>query len=257
MKYYLELKDITHSYHSINGETNVLNNISFGVNEGEFIAIVGPSGCGKSTLLSIIAGLIQPDYGTIIFDTKGKKFNGPNIGYMFQKDNLFEWKNIYKNIILGLEINHICTDENLEYVNKMIKDYGLYNFIDKKPSELSGGMRQRAALIRTLALKPDVLLLDEPFSALDYQNRIIVSSDICSIIRKTKKTMIMVTHDLAEAISIADRIFVLSARPSYIKMAVKIDIKKENDMISVRNCPEFQDYFNLIWEEIKNEGCSG
>ena len=212
----LTLQNISYSYHSLQGETLALSNISFQVSEGEFIAIVGPSGCGKSTLLSIIARLIEPEKGTILIQNPDGSIHYPHIGYMLQRDYLFEWRTVYDNVILGLELNKKKTKENLDYVNTLLREYGLYEFKDKKPSELSGGMKQRAALIRTLALKPQILLLDEPFSALDYQTRLQVSGDIGNIIHKSKITAILVTHDLSEAISLADRVLILSHRPATI-----------------------------------------
>lgn len=202
----LELKNIGYSYHSLHGETTALKNISFGVGEGEFVAVVGPSGCGKSTLLSIIAGLLEPETGTIAVNNPDGSLHYPKVGYMLQHDHLFEWRTVYKNVTLGLEINHMMTPERLDYVDQLLFDYGLEKFRDKRPDELSGGMKQRAALIRTLALGPQLLLLDEPFSALDYQTRLMVSADICSLIRKTGKTVILITHDLSEAISLGDRV---------------------------------------------------
>lgn len=249
-KYFLEFKNISYSYHSLQGETRALENISFGIKEGEFIAIVGPSGCGKSTLLSIIARLIQPEFGTIIVNQSSGELHYPKIGYMLQHDHLFEWRTVYKNIILGLEINHAQTKEKLSYVEKLLHDYELEQFKDKRPSELSGGMKQRAALIRTLALEPQLLLLDEPFSALDYQTRLMVSSDICRLIRQTGKTVIMITHDLAEAISLADRIIVLSSRPATVKKEILIHLTKLDDSpLAARTAPEFQNYFNQLWTE--------
>jgi len=254
MQNILELKNIGYSYHSLHGETQALSNISFGVNEGEFIAIVGPSGCGKSTLLSIIAGLLSPEQGTIVVNNPDGSLNYPRIGYMLQRDHLFEWRSIYKNVTLGLEINHMLTPEHLETVNRLLVDYGLDKFRDKKPSELSGGMKQRAALIRTLALDPQLLLLDEPFSALDYQTRLFVSADICRLIRAAGKTMIIITHDLAEAISLSDRVIVLSGRPASVKSTVPIRLTlKDNSPLAARNAPEFQQYFNSLWEDLNNE----
>ena len=183
----LALKNISYSYHSLLGETPALQQISFHIDQGEFVAIVGPSGCGKSTLLSIVAGLLSPEEGTISFQNPDGSLHYPQIGYMLQKDYLFEWRTVYENAILGLEIRKQLTKENTDNVLQLMKDYDLYKFKDKKPNELSGGMRQRAALIRTLALNPQLLLLDEPFSALDYQTRLMVSSDICRIIRKTSE----------------------------------------------------------------------
>ncbi len=252
--YLLELKNINYSYHSLHGETKALQNISFGVKEGEFVAIVGPSGCGKSTLLSIISGLLKPKSGTIVVNHSDGSLGYPRIGYMLQHDHLFEWRTIYQNVILGLEIQKKKTAEHLEYIDQLLKDYGLYEFRHKRPSELSGGMKQRAALIRTMALKPEVLLLDEPFSALDYQTRLLVSADICSLIRQTKKTVIIITHDLSEAISLADRIIVLSKRPALVKKEIPINLTlKEGDPLGARNAPEFGNYFKLLWEEMTYE----
>lgn len=250
----LTLKDISYSYHSLDGEIPALQNISFDVISGEFLAIVGPSGCGKSTLLSIIAELLEPENGTITFQNPDGSLHYPKIGYMLQHDHLFEWRSVYKNVILGLEIKKELTKENIEYVNKLLTDYGLYQFKDKKPSELSGGMRQRAALIRTLALNPEILLLDEPFSALDYQTRLSVSADICHIIRSTKKTAILITHDLSEAVSLADRVLVLTHRPAIVKKEIPIHLTKTDEStLSSRKAPEFSHYFNLLWEELSDE----
>lgn len=252
--YLLELKNICYSYHTLHGETKALDHISFGVKEGEFLAIVGPSGCGKSTLLSIIAGLLKPEEGTIIVNKSDGTFSYPKIGYMLQKDHLLDWRSVYQNMLLGLEIRKDLTPENLKYVDELLEEYGLGAFRDKRPSELSGGMKQRAALIRTLALKPELLLLDEAFSALDYQTRLIVSADICNIIRNTGKTMIMITHDLSEAVRLADRIIVLSSRPATVKSEVPIHLTiKEPSPLAAMNAPEFNDYFNLIWKELNDE----
>lgn len=247
----LELKNVSYAYHSMSGETYALSNISFQVQTGEFIAIVGPSGCGKSTLLSMISGLIEQDSGTVLLHGKDIRNAHTDIGYMLQKDHLFEWRSIYRNVLLGLEIQNKVTNSSKKLVDKMLKDYGLAKFKNAKPSELSGGMRQRAALIRTLALEPDLLLLDEPFSALDYQNRLAVCDDIASIIRKEHKTAILVTHDLSEAISVADRVIVLTARPARVKAVVPITFSiADRTPMKCRNAPEFKDYFNRIWKEL-------
>lgn len=250
----LELKNIGYSYHNLHGETKALEDISFGVGEGEFLAIVGPSGCGKSTLLSIIAGLLPPERGTILVNNPDGTIRYPGIGYMLQRDHLFEWRTVYRNVTLGLEIQKKMTPERLETIERLLREYGLEKFRDKRPSELSGGMKQRAALIRTLALDPQLLLLDEPFSALDYQTRLTVSADICRLIRETGKTMIIITHDLSEAISLADRIIVLSGRPARVKreIAVKLTLK-DDSLLAARNAPEFQDYFNRLWEDLTHE----
>lgn len=245
----IELQDIHYSYHSLCGEIKALQNISFRVQEGEFIGIVGPSGCGKSTLLSIIAGLIEPEAGRILTATGGS--DTLRIGYMLQHDHLFEWRSVYKNVILGLELNQQLTHTKLAHVDQLLKDYGLWDFKDKKPSELSGGMKQRAALIRTLALDPDLLLLDEPFSALDYQTRLMVADDISKLIRASGKTMIIVTHDISEAISICDRVIVLTKRPARIKCDIPVKLTRGDDsLLAARKAPEFQSYFNRIWEDM-------
>ena len=250
----LELKNISYSYHSLNGETRALKDISFGVREGEFIAIVGPSGCGKSTLLSIIAGLLPPESGTILFNNPNGSLQYPKVGYMLQRDHLFEWRTVYRNVTLGLELHHMLTPDRLQKVDRLLTEYGLDKFRDKRPSELSGGMKQRAALIRTLALEPQLLLLDEPFSALDYQTRLMVSADICRLIRAAGKTLIIITHDLSEAISLADRIIVLSGRPATVKKEVSVKLTLQEDTpLAARNAPEFQQYFNRLWEDMTHE----
>lgn len=250
----LQLKNISYSYHSLQVETPALYQVSFHIDAGEFVAIVGPSGCGKSTLLSIIAGLLSPEEGTIVFHNPDGSLSYPKIGYMLQKDHLLEWRSVYQNAILGLEINKKLTEENISRVLTLMKDYDLYKFKDKKPSELSGGMKQRAALIRTLALNPQLLLLDEPFSALDYQTRLMVSADICNIIRKSGKTALLITHDLSEAISLADRVIIMSKRPATVKCEVPIRLTLPDDSpLAARNAPEFQYYFNLLWEALTDE----
>lgn len=252
--YLLELKNISYSYHTLHGETKALEQISFGVKKGEFLAIVGPSGCGKSTLLSLIAGMLDLEDGTILVNNPNGLLKYPKIGYMLQKDHLLDWRSVYQNVLLGLEIQNQLTDENISYVNQLIKEYGLENFRNKRPNELSGGMKQRAALIRTLALNPDLLLLDEAFSALDYQTRLIVSSDICNLIRKTGKTVIMITHDLSEAIRLSDRIIVLSSRPGKVKCEIPIKLTiNDSSPLATMNAPEFSNYFNILWKEINND----
>ena len=225
----LELKNIHYAYHNPDGETPAINGISFILNKGEFVAIVGPSGCGKSTLLSIIAGLLTPEKGFIKINGKYLHESTTNVGYMLQHDELFEWRTIYNNVILGLEIQHMLTARTREKAHNLLDIYGLKQFENARPSELSGGMRQRAALIRTMALKPDILLLDEPFSALDYQTRLEVCDDISSIIRTRGKTAILVTHDLSEAISVADRILILGSRPGHVTGIMKIQFNQPYD----------------------------
>ena len=246
----LTCRDICFSYHNLNGETKALSNLSFQINKGEFVAIVGPSGCGKSTLLSIIAGLIKPESGEIILDQSERI----RIGYMLQQDHLLEWRTIWKNILLGPEVTGTLTKEKEALASRLLSEYGLEKFKDKRPAELSGGMKQRAALIRTMVMEPGLLLLDEPFSALDYQTRLMVSGDIGSIIRKSGITALLITHDLSEAISLADRILVLKGRPASIKNDIPVKLTlSEHTPLSARNAPEFKDLFTLLWKEISNE----
>lgn len=247
----LEVRDICLSYHSISGETAALSHISFDLMPGEFLAVVGPSGCGKSTLLNLICGLLKAEKGVILLEGVPVTAGNSHIGYMLQKDHLLEWRTVYKNVLLGLEIRKELTPERLTAVNEMLITYGLDKFKYARPSQLSGGMRQRAALIRTLALKPELLLLDEPFSALDYQTRLNVSDDIGKILRKEKKTAILVTHDISEAISMADRIIILSPRPASVQKIIPIELDIENRTpLTARNAPAFKNYFNLIWKEL-------
>ena len=251
----LDIKDLSHSYHNADGETPALKNLSFSMETGEFVSIVGPSGCGKSTLLSIITGLLSPESGSVRFNGKPIKESTTNIGYMLQRDHLLEWRTIYKNIILGLEIQHLLTEETKTKAYRLLRQYGLLEFANAKPSELSGGMRQRVALIRTLILEPDLLLLDEPFSALDYQTRLTVGDEIGQIIRKEGRTAILVTHDLSEAVSLGDRVIVLTDRPAGIKRIVPLSFDLADDTpLNRRNAPEFKIYFNLIWKELDAYG---
>lgn len=247
----LKTSDISLNYHSVKGETQALNNVNFQVNEGEFISILGPSGCGKSTLLNIMNGLLEPSSGYVLYKGENIKKNLDKIGYMFQKDHLFEWNTVWENVILGLKIKKQLNDESKERVNELLDTYGLLRFKNHYPSELSGGMRQRVALIRTLALKPEILFLDEPFSALDYQSRLLVCDDVYNIIKTEKKTAIMVTHDIAEAISISQKVIVLTKRPSNVKVEISIDFEN-NDLtpFQKRRSPQFSGYFNRLWKEL-------
>lgn len=248
---FLSFIDVSYAYHNLKGETQAIQNLSFHINEGEFVAIVGPSGCGKSTILSLISGIFEPEEGEIVFAKDGKR---PMIGYMLQRDHLFPWRTIWSNCVLGLEIQEQKTKEKLALAEYLLKEYNLWEVRNKKPDELSGGMRQRAALIRTLVLKPDLFLLDEPFSALDFQTRIEVSDDISSIIRESGKTVILITHDLQEAISLSDRVIVLSSRPAHVIRDIPIRLSSEGKgVLAARSAPEFNDYFNLIWEDLKEK----
>lgn len=247
----LQVRNIEEKYQAENGEVTALKNIRFSVEQGEFISIVGPSGCGKSTLLSIIAGMLKPTAGEI--RVKGEKVTGfsPHIGYMLQKDNLLEWRSIYSNVMFGLEIRKAVTPENEDRAAKLLKTYGLYEFKDKYPSQLSGGMRQRVALIRTLAINPDILLLDEAFSALDYQTRLAVTDDVYRILKQEGVTTIMVTHDIPESISMGDRVIILTARPAEVRDILEINFDNPHRTpLSCRNSPKFSYYFDHIWKEL-------
>lgn len=247
----LEFQDVSLSYHTLQGETPALSHISFQVPKGNFIAIVGPSGCGKSTILNLICGLLHPEEGEIFMHGTSLSEKPDNIGYMLQKDHLFEWRTIYSNVQLGLETQKRVTPEKLAYIDQLMETYGLTAFRDSRPSQLSGGMRQRAALIRTLALEPELLLLDEPFSALDYQTRLSVSDDIGKIIKKENKTAILVTHDISEAISMADTVIVLTKRPATVQCVIPIDLEiPDRTPLTSRNAPFFKTYFNQIWKEL-------
>lgn len=247
----LNVQEIQQKYQADNGEITAIYNISFRASKGEFISIVGPSGCGKSTLLSIISGLLKPSKGEVLVN--GVPINGisSQIGYMLQKDNLLDWRTIYNNVMLGLEIRKIKTPENIKRAESLLKTYGLYDFRDKYPSQLSGGMRQRVALIRTLAINPDILLLDEAFSALDYQTRLEVSDDVYRILKQESVTTIMVTHDIPESISLGDRVLILTQRPAEIKEDLKIEFQMANRTpLACRRDPKFREYFDHIWKEL-------
>ena len=241
MKNILRFDNVTHIYHTARGEVIAAKNLTFSVDEGEFVAIIGPSGCGKTTLLSLAAGLLKPSAGMI--ERQG------SYGYMLQKDELFSWRTIEKNIFLPLEIRKQNTPENRERAIGLAKKYGLEDFLKSYPSQLSGGMRQRAALIRTLATDPDVLLLDEPFSALDYQTRLNVCEDVANIIRGEGKTALLITHDISEAISLADRVLVLTARPARVSHAHTLDFG-DIPPLKRREQSNFSGWFEQLWREL-------
>ncbi len=240
----IELKEINKKYYNKKGELTAIEDISFSVFEGEYVAIVGPSGCGKSTLLNIIGNIDKKSGGEIILNKDTK------IGYMLQEDSLFPWLTILDNCLIGLKVRGEVSDDKIDYVKKLLNIYGLKDFMNSYPTSLSGGMRQRVALIRTLAMKPDILLLDEPFSALDYQTRLAVSDDVYKIIKNTGKTVIMITHDIAEAISMADRVIVLTERPAKVKQIYNIEMEGKSTPINNRKCREFSEYYDMIWKEI-------
>ena len=243
----LQIQNLSLSYHQKTGETRALRDIHLTVEKGQFISILGPSGCGKSTLLSAIAGLDQPHEGTVTLNSPSKA-----IGYMFQHDLLLEWRSVYQNACLGLEVRGALNDHAKAYVKVLLGAYGLGGFLNHKPSQLSGGMRQRVALVRTLALKPDLLLLDEPYSALDYQTRLTVADEIWRILRSSGKTALLVTHDISEAISLGDRVIILSRRPGHIIKDIPIDFGDERTPLTCRSQPIFQEYFQTIWEVMQH-----
>ena len=221
------------------------------VDTKEFISIVGQSGCGKTTLLSIIAGILKPSTGAITLNGKPISETQNKIGYMFQRDNLFEWLSIWKNVTLGLSFKKRNTEENREYAKSLLEKYGLKDFISHYPQQLSGGMRQRVALIRTLSLRPKLLLLDEPFSALDYQTRLAVQDDVCNIIKTEQKSAILVTHDISEAIAMSTKVIVLTSRPGTVKSIINLDFDEKLTPFERRKQSSFNVYFNKIWEELQ------
>ena len=251
MNTFLSVDNIQMIYQTPTEETLAVQDVSFGVDKGQFVSLVGPSGCGKSTLLGCIAGLQKQQKGSITLQGQDIANQQHRIGYMLQRDNLLPWRSVWRNVTIGLEIQKKLTEENINYVNSLLEKYGLWQFKDSFPNRLSGGMRQRVALIRTLALKPQLLLLDEAFSALDYQTRVNVSCDVWEILRKENKTMVMVTHDIPEAVAMSDRVIVLSKRPAVITKTVEIDFGPNRpNPIEVRGHPLFQQYFNTIWKEL-------
>ena len=242
----LEIKNLKKSYNTKEGEIDAIKEFNIEINSGEIISLVGPSGCGKSTILSIISELDEN------FEGKIYKKENLKIAYMLQSDALFPWLTIYENAILGLKIQNRLTKENLEYVNYLLNFYNLEEFKKRYPKSLSGGMKQRVALIRTLALKPDLLLLDEPFCALDQQSRLLISDDVYKIIKKEKKTVILVTHNIEEAILFSDKVIVLSKRPSFVKNIVDIDIENNESIYERRKDKNFHKYFDMIWKDLDN-----
>lgn len=237
------------AYQELAAETLAIQDLSFTVCEGEFVAVVGPSGCGKTSMLSLLSGLMEPSAGVV-------RLHGgrDTIGYMLQRDHLFDWRTVESNVLLGLEVKHLLTEETRAHAMALLKTYGLWDFRRHYPSQLSGGMRQKVALIRTLAFDPSLLLLDEPFSALDYQTRLRVADEVYSIIRREHKTAILVTHDIAEAVSLADRVIVFTGRPARVGNIHPIKLSAEDVPFARRNAPEFKDYFNRIWGELESYG---
>ena len=251
----IRCEGLSYTYLTRAGETIALKDLNLTIDDGEFCSIVGPSGCGKSTLLAIVSGLLRPTEGQILLD--GARIRGTNerVGILLQKDHLFEWRTVLQNAELGLEIRGRSTAEARRRVHKLLEAYGLGGFESSYPYQLSGGMRQRVALIRTLATNPDILLLDEPFSALDYQTKLILERDMYRIIRDNKKTALLVTHDIEEAVSISDQVIVLSGRPAQVKSVYQIalTLAAERTPMNSRDAPEFRTYCKSIWEDLDIE----
>lgn len=251
---FLRVQNIQVIYQSPKEETLAVKDVSFSVKKGEFVSIVGPSGCGKSTILSCMAALNRQQNGFITLDGKDIFESRDKIGYMLQSDNLMPWRSIWRNVTIGLEVRKSMDSQSIEYAQQLLKKYDLWQFRNSFPSQLSGGMRQRVALIRTLALKPEVLLLDEAFSALDYQTRVSVSCDVYEILRRENKTMVMVTHDIPEAVSMSDKVVVLSKRPAVVQKEVTVNLGNRTDNpVKRRTHTQFQSYFNSIWGELMTD----
>ncbi len=253
MEKFLEFQDVTYFYQTKESEIHALNKMSFNVEEFQFASLVGPSGCGKTTILSLTAGLLQASEGKILLQNKAIAKNDSRIGYMFQRDHLFEWRSIWQNITLGLELQKMNKDpKKLALAEQLLKKYDLYSFKNKKPHQLSGGMRQRVALIRTLVLEPALLLLDEPFSALDFQTRLKVCDDVYDIIKSEKKTALLVTHDISEAISMSDRIIILTQRPATVKTMLDLNLEGASPL-EKREDKDFGKHFEMIWRNLSTD----
>ena len=248
------IRDVTLHYFTPERETLALSSVSLEVERGEFIAVVGSSGCGKSTLLSIVSGLLPPSAGDIFIEGRKITAPSPQVGYMFQKDTLLEWRTVLDNVLIGAELLDLDVGVARRRAQELLRRYGLGEFMHSLPHQLSGGMRQRAALARTLCPEPDLLLLDEPFSALDYQTRLALSDEIAGILAAEHKTVILVTHDIGEAISMADRVVVMSRRPGRIKSEHRISFPSHGSTrpgpLEARKCAEFAGYFQTIWDEL-------
>jgi NitT/TauT family transport system ATP-binding protein len=247
----IELKEVSKKYITKTGINYAVANVNLSVKAGEFISLVGPSGCGKTTILSLIAGLFPPSSGDIYI--YGQKVEGPTskVGYMLQQDYLFPWRSIYQNILLGLEITKTLNRETEQHALYLLEEMGLIDYRHHYPHQLSGGMRQRVALVRTLATEPDILLLDEPFSALDYQTKLRLEDLVCNTLKKHAKTAVLVTHDLSEAVAMSDTVYVLSRNPGRINKIIEIPpVISEKTPLASRNTPEFQTYFKRLWEEL-------
>ena len=251
----VELRDVSLRYFTPETETEALASISLAIRAGEFVSIIGQSGCGKSTLLSLISGLMQPTGGEVLVDGQRVDKPSPKVGYMLQQDYLFEWRTILENTMLGAEIQGRDIVAAGDRAKMLLTRYGLGQFFDYLPRQLSGGMRQRVALARTLVTEPDVILLDEPFSALDSQTRIALADEVAEVLRREGKTVILVTHDIGEAIAMADRVVVMSRRPGRIRSdhAIRLDDGdgRRPTPFAARSMQQFNTYFKMLWEELE------
>lgn len=250
----VDIQNVSLSYQEQHAETLAVEGLSFSVAEGEFVSIIGPSGCGKTTVLSLLMGLIQPTTGKILVMGAPAGACNSSVGYMLQRDHLLDWRTVEENVLLSLQVKRMLTPERRDHALRLINTYGLGAFRKHYPRQLSGGMRQKVALIRTLAFDPTLLLLDEPFSALDYQTRLRVADEIFGIIRREHKTAVLVTHDISEAISMSDRILVFSDRPAHLKAEHQVVLSAPDSPLQRRNAPEFTGLFNTIWKELEHHG---
>jgi len=253
MKALLTIEGVSHTYHTADGEILAVKDLNFSVWDGEFVAVIGPSGCGKTTVLSIMSGLLKPTKGRVSLKGNSPDKNLGQSGYMLQKDQLFPWRKVIANVMLPLEIKGLKSHKNEQFACELLAKYGLEEFKNHYPDQLSGGMRQRVALIRTLASMPKLLLLDEPFSALDYQTRLTVCDDVYGIIKSEKKTAVLVTHDISEAVSVADRIIMLTKRPARVKNVYTLEFIGANSPLERREHPDFRVWFERLWRDINDE----
>lgn len=252
MSHALEAIDISKSYQAAGGPVKILNKMKFHADANEFVSFVGPSGCGKSTLFNIITGLLKPDEGSILVENKETTgHTSPKIGYVLQKDLLFPWRTVIENVVLGLEISGVRKKEAREKAKALLQTYRMEGYEDKFPSQISGGMRQRVALMRTMITEPDIILMDESYKALDYPLKIALESELLSIVKKERKTVVFITHDIEEAVTMSDRVYVMKAHPGEIINEIKVDLETDSPMIPERRMSRrFNDYYELIWRNI-------
>jgi NitT/TauT family transport system ATP-binding protein len=247
----VELTNVSQYFVTKTRVVQALSGLSFAIRDGEFVSLVGPSGCGKSTCLGLISGVVSPTSGAVMVDRAAVAGPNRHVGYMLQKDLLMPWRTILENVIYGLQIRRVPRKDAIDRGLAALKRYGLDGFADRYPRELSGGMRQRAALIRTLLLEPEIVLLDEPFSALDFQTRLLIEEDVRRILSRERKTVLLITHDIAESIAMSDRVLVMTNRPGRIKAEFAIELSSGHDSpLRAREAPEFSTYFTRIWQEL-------